>query len=269
MESVANPSVTGSTRRLPGHAVHVLKFGSSILAGPQDYPVVAAMIGRKVACGRRVVVVASAMGDTTDSLLAAARSVAPALPDRLMGALLATGEEASVALLTLALADRGVRAMGFNTGRLPIRTQGSLCDADPVGVDAVQIRAMLASHDAVVFPGFVGVDVTGVPSLLGRGGSDLTALFLGDVLGAAEVRLVKDVDGIFPVDPRRSQGPGPRGRQAPCSRLTWAEARTIGGGVVQSKAIDFAEHRKLDFRVTGLTGKGTRIGRRGRWEVAP
>ena len=277
MESVLKRSVRGVPHGLPRDPVHVLKFGSSVLAGPQDYPVVAEMIGHKVARGRAVVAVVSAMGDTTDSLLAAARSVAPALPDRLMGALLATGEETSVALLTLALAGRGVRAVGFNTWRLPIRTQGSLCDADPVAVDAAQIRATLASHDAVVLPGFVGLDVTGVPSLLGRGGSDLTALFLGDALGAAEVRLVKDVDGIFPVDPRR-RGPGPHlcdgpdarpaEGQAPCSQLTWAQARTIGGGVVQSKAIDFAERRKLDFRVTGLTGQGTRVGRPGRWAAA-
>ena len=279
MESVLTRSVPIAPHDLPGDPVHVLKFGSSVLAGPRDYPVVAEMIGRKVARGRVVVAVVSAMGDTTDSLLAAARSVAPALPDRLMGALLATGEEASVALLTLALSGRGVRAVGFNSWRLPIRTKGSLCDADPVGVDAAQIRATLASHDAVVFPGFVGVDVMGAPSLLGRGGSDLTALFLGDVLGAAEVRLVKDVDGIFPADPHRGRGSGPHpydgpdvrpaDDQTPCSQLTWAQARAIGGGVVQSKAIDFAERRKLDFRVTGLTGEGTRVGRPGRWEAAP
>ena len=277
MESALKRSIRGAPHHLPGSPVHVLKFGSSVLAGPQDYPVVAEMIGRKVARGRAVVAVVSAMGDTTDSLLAAARSVAPALPDRLMGALLATGEEASVALLTLALAGRGVRAAGFNSWRLPIRTQGSLSDADPVAVDATQIRATLASHDAVVFPGFVGVDATGVPSLLGRGGSDLTALFLGDALGAAEIRLIKDVVGIFSVDPRLGGGTGPHpcdGPEAhpaegqnPCSRLTWAQARSIGGGVVQSKAIDFAEHRKLDFRVTGLTGKGTRVGRPARWEA--
>ncbi len=277
MESALKRSARAAPHRFPGDAVHVLKFGSSVLAGPQDYPVVAEMIGRKVARGSAVVAVVSAMGDTTDSLLAAARSVARILPDRLMGALLATGEEASVALLTLALAGRGVRAAGFNSWRLLIRTQGSLSDADPVAVDAAQIRATLASHDAVVFPGFVGVDATGVPSLLGRGGSDLTALFLGDALGAAQVRLVKDVDGIFPVDPRLGGGSDPHPydgpeacpaeSQNPCSRLTWAQVRAIGGGVVQSKAIDFAEDRKLDFQVTGLTGKGTRVGRPGRWEA--
>ena len=276
----------GRARRSPPAGIHVLKFGSSVLAGPGDYPVVAGAIGREVARGRKVVAVVSAMGDTTDSLLAAARSVTPAAHDRLMGALLATGEEASVALLTLALAAKGIPAAGLNAWRLPLRTRGSLREADPVAVDTARIRAMLASHDVVIFPGFVGVDVTGVPSLLGRGGSDLTALFLADALGAEAVRLVKDVDGIFPSDPRRLAGAGshrhgtprplrqggtgerPPAGQEPYSTLTWSQAQEIGGAVVQSKAIDFAERRGLAFRVTGLTGKGTTVGGRGPWQTA-
>ncbi len=286
MEAALKLGASAAPRGASGGDIHVLKFGSSILACPEDYPLVAETIGHEVARGRKVVAVVSAMGDTTDSLLAAARSVAPASPDPLTAALLATGEEASVALLTMALAGRGVRAVGFNAWRLPVRTRGSLRDADPVAVDAAQIHGALANHEAVVFPGFVGVDVTGVPSLLGRGGSDLTALFLGDALGAAEIRLVKDVDGIFPADPRLTAGPeshpasqrgslhacGPDARpalrQAPYSELTWSQARTIGGGVVQSKAIDFAERRGLAFRVTGVAGKGTRVGKPGRWAAA-
>ena len=284
----------GRARCSPPGDIHVLKFGSSVLACPDDYPVVAEVIGREVACARKVVAVVSAMGDATDSLLAAARSVTPASHDRLMGALLATGEEASVALLALALAAKGVPAAGLNAWRLPVRTRGSLSDAEPVAVDTARIRAMFASHDVVIFPGFIGVDVTGVPSLLGRGGSDLTALFLADALGAEVVRLVKDVDGIFPSDPRGFAGAGsrrdgapgshrdgilhppyrgstderPPAAHEPYSTLTWSQAQEIGGAVVQSKAIDFAERRGLAFRVTGLTGKGTTIGERGPWQTA-
>lgn len=286
MEAALALGVPAAPRGASTGDIHVLKFGSSVLARPEDYPVVAEMIEQQVARGRKVIAVVSAMGDTTDSLLAASRSVAPASPDRLTGALLATGEEASVALLTIALAGRGVRAVGFNAWRLPLRTRGSLHDADPVAVDAAQIHGALANHDTVVFPGFVGVDVTGAPSLLGRGGSDLTALFLGDAMDAAEVRLVKDVDGIFPADPSLAAGPasrlsgqggpldsgGPEARPAfhpaPYSRLTWSQARAIGGGVVQSKAIDFAERRGLVFRVTGLTGMGTSVGTPGRLAAA-
>ena len=278
MEAALKLRARGRARCSRPADIHVLKFGSSVLACPEDYPVVAAVIGREVARGRKVVAVVSAMGDTTDALLSAARSVAAAPHDRLMGALLATGEEASVALLTLALAAKGVPAAGVNAWRLPVRTRGSLRDADPVAVDTGQIRAMFASHDVVIFPGFVGVDVTGVPSLLGRGGSDLTALFLADALGAEAVRLVKDVDGIFPSDPRRlsgavshrrgGAGERPPGGPEPYSTLTWSQAQEIGGAVVQSKAIDFAERRGLAFRVTGLTGKGTNVGERGPWQTA-
>lgn len=279
MEAALKLRARGRAPCSPPGDIHVLKFGSSVLARPEDYPAVARAIGREVTRGRKVVAVVSAMGNTTDSLLAAARSVTPESPDRLMGALLATGEEASVALLTLALAAERVRAVGFNAWRLPLRTRGSLRDADPVAVDTTRIHAVLGDHDAIVFPGFVGVDETGVPSLLGRGGSDLTALFLGDALGAAEIRLVKDFDGIFPADPRCGRGSGGPHQtsgsgvrtavsRSACPTLTWCQARTIGGGVVQPKAIDFAELRGLGFRVTGLSGKGTSVGRPRRWQVA-
>lgn len=244
-----------------GDRIAVLKFGSSVLACPRDYTGAAEVIAAQVAGGRKVVAVVSAMGETTDSLLSAARSVTPVPSDTMLGALLATGEEASVALLSLALAARGVCAVGFNASRVPLRTSGALQDADPVFVDAGQIRAAFRTRDAVVFPGFIGVDMTGVASVLGRGGSDLTALFLGDALNAAEIRLIKDVDGIFPSDPRN------RSALEPFRELSWDHAREIGGGVVQRKAIDFAERRGLRFRVTGLTGEGTSIGARVGWPV--
>lgn len=258
MEAAA--TIDGPPRELPCGTgrLHVLKFGSSVLARPQDYLRVAEMIESEVARGDKVVAVVSAMGGTTDSLLAAARSVTPAPPDTLIGALLATGEEASVALLVLALAARGVRATGFNAWRLPLRTRGPVHDADPVSVDAERIRAVLRSHDAVAFPGFIGVDATGVPSVLGRGGSDLTALFLGHALEPAEVRLVKDVGGIFPSDPRVTGGDHPGATPLPA--LSWAQARAIGGRVVQAKALDFAQRRRLRFRVVGLDGAGTAVG---------
>lgn len=237
-------------------SIRVLKFGSSILSSPAAYRSVAREVRTEVAGGAKAVVVVSAMGATTDSLLACARAVAASPPDSLLSALLATGEEASVALLAIALMAVGVPAMGLPSWRVPIHTRGALRDADPVDVDAQAIFAALETHDAVVLPGFVGLDATGTPSLLGRGGSDLTALFLGHVLGALEVRLVKDVDGIYPADPKRFAG------MAPLARATWEEARRIGGDVVQSKALAYAERHVLDFRVAAPGGKGTWVGGR-------
>ncbi len=237
-------------------SIHVLKFGSSILTGPVAYRSVAEEVRAEVAGGAKAVVVVSAMGGTTDSLLAYARAVAPSPPDSLIGALLATGEEASVALLAIALMAAAVRARSLPSWRVPIHTRGALGDADPVHVDAEAIIAALESHDAVVLPGFVGLDATGASSLLGRGGSDLTAVFLGHMLGATEVRLVKDVDGIYPVDPKRFPG------TEPLSRATWDEARSVGGGIVQDKALAYAERHILGFRVASPGGRGTLVGGR-------
>lgn len=256
-------AAAGTSVPSPEGPLVVLKFGSSVLSRPKDYLRAAEVVAAEVGRGRRVVAVVSAMGETTDSLLSAARSVTPAPPDSLIGALLATGEEASVALLVLAMAARQVRATGFNAWRVPVRTRGPLDDADPVSVDAALLRRTLRTHDAVAFPGFIGVDATGVPSVLGRGGSDLTALFLGHALGAAEVRLVKDVGGVFPSDPAGHLGGHSRAgaaRPTPFATLTWGQARAIGGGVVQPKALDFAARRRLRFRVVGLDGAGTLIG---------
>lgn len=237
-------------------SIHLLKFGSSILASPVDYGSVAEEVRREVADGVKAVVVVSAMGGTTDSLLASARTVASSPPDSLIGALLATGEEASVALLVIALVAAGVPALGLPSWRVPIHTRGTLRDADPVDVDTDAIIAALESHDVVVVPGFVGLDATGAPSLLGRGGSDLTALFLGHVLGATELRLIKDVDGIYPADPKHVAG------VAPLSRATWDEVRGVGGVVVQNKALAYAERHALGFRVAPLGGTGTLVGGR-------
>ena len=247
----------------------VLKFGSSVLRRPGDYPRVARTIGAEVARDHKVVVVASAMGSATDALVATARQVSAEPPDRLLGALLATGEEASVALLSLALAERGIATRSFTPWQLPVRTRGALMHADPVAVDAGRIRDALGTHDAVILPGFIGMDPTGVPSLLGRGGSDLTALFLGHALGAAEIRLVKDVNGIYPADPRRPAGSVASAhrngdsepvRLRPFRALACHRVRAIGGDVVQPRALDFAEERGISFRVTGLGGRGTTIG---------
>ena len=235
-------------------ALRVLKFGSSVLAHPGLYRRAAEEIRAEVAGGCKVVAVVSAMGKTTDQLLAAAGAVTETPADAHLAALLGTGEEASAALLAVALDATGVSVCAFTRTTIPIRTRGPLQDADPVDVDADRILSVLEPVDVVVFPGFVGVDAAGTPSLLGRGGSDLTALFLGHALGAAEIRLVKDVDGIFPGDPRQKPGTGP------FAYLSWEGARRIGGSVVQEKAVAFAARHGLGFRVAAPGGRGTWVG---------
>jgi len=241
----------GVPRSLP---VVVLKFGSSVLSQPEGYRRAADEVRKGVACRKRVVAVVSAMGSTTDRLLEAARSLAPTTPLALLSQLLATGGEASVALLCIPLTSTGVNAVSLPTEQFGLRTHGALSDANPVAADTSTLAAALATHDVVVLPGFVGRDASGAPSLLGRGGSDLTALFLGDALDASEVRLVKDVDGVYSEDPKSDED------ALVLTHATWDEVRRIGGGVVQEKAISFAERRGRGFRVSSVGGRGTWVG---------
>ncbi len=234
---------------------YVRKYGSSVLSGPEGYRKAAREIARETARGSRIVAVVSAMGRTTDRLLAAARELGPDADDELVGALLATGEEESALLLAIALAEAGVSAAQVPCSKIPLRTRGRLLDADPVYVQADRLYALLSRHRAVVVPGFVGRDVeTGRVSLLGRGGSDLTALCLGAALRAREICLVKDVDGVYPVDPRRVS------TKRALTRTSWEMVRRVGGGVVQHKALDYARSQALGFRVAALGGKGTWVG---------
>lgn len=233
----------------------VLKFGSSLLADAGGFRVAAGEVAREVASGHRVLAVVSAMRGTTDRLIEAAGALGERPGDALLSSLLRTGEDASVVLLTIALTGAGLSAHGIGAEALSLRTRGPLRDAEPVEVDVARLVAALGAHDAVVVPGFVGRDASGAPSLLGRGGSDLTALFLASRLDAREVRLVKDVDGVHPVDPRAS----PHATE-PLGSASWAEVARVGNGVVQDKALRFAEAHGLAFRVAAPGGRGTRVG---------
>jgi homoserine dehydrogenase len=243
-----------------GGAIHlgpvtVLKFGSSLLCGNEGFEHAVDEISRELARGHRVVAVVSAMKGTTDRLLSDARGLSRKPAQRLLSVLLRTGEDASVALLGIALVQVDLNAHVLTAEELRLRTTGPLHDADPDGVDLDRLVSCLRAHDVIVVPGFAGTDREGHPSLLGRGGSDLTALYLGERLGAEEVRLVKDVDGVYPHDPNAGGVPC-----EPLESTTWREVERIGNGVVQPKALHFAERCGLSFRVAAVAGAGTWVG---------
>ncbi len=235
--------------------IAVLKFGSSLLGGAGGFERVVEEIGREISLGRRVLAVVSAMKGTTDRLLRDALGLSDRPPRRLLTTLLRTGEDASVAMLGIALVQQDVNAHVLTSEELGLQTTGPLDDAYPIGVDLARVVSCLRAHDVTVVPGFVGTDTSGHPSLLGRGGSDLTALFLAESLCAEEVRLLKDVDGVFPTDPGTSLV-----EQVALRRATWSEVGRVGNGVVQPKALDFAERAGLEFRVAAMAGRGTTVG---------
>lgn len=224
----------------------VLKFGSSVLRAPEHLGDAVHEIYRHVRGGRRVVAVVSALGATTDRLLEGVD--VDRTDPRDVAELLATGEAESVELVTSALTTAGIPARGLERTELGLFTTGERLDAHPEHVDADRLRGWFERYAVLVVPGFVGVHHRGGTSLLGRGGSDLTALFLADALDAP-CTLLKDVPGVFAWDPARPGAAPPRYRT-----ITFADAQRLDGELLQRKALGFAAVRQRPFRV-GACGR--------------
>ena len=233
----------------------VLKFGSSVLRSENDLPTAVHEIYRWWRDGYQVVAVVSAFGNTTDELTQRALSVCEQPDDGLVAALLATGEATSSVLLGLALNRSGIPARVLDAEQAGLGTEGPVLDANLTSVDTGCLFRVLKTG-VVVLPGFVGRSRSGKTTLLGRGGSDLTALFLAQRLGGT-CRLIKDVDGLYTSDPNSQSGPS----AARFARVSYATAARVGGAVVQRKAIEFAEHERLRFSVSSIGScRATEVG---------
>lgn len=224
----------------------VLKFGSSVLVSPADIPEVVSEIYRIVRTGRRVVAVVSAFAGVTDRMLAEAECAGAAHDNINAPAYVALGEETSAALLALACDRAGLCAIGLKSGELGIVAEGDPLDASPSGFRESVLSRALRTHDVAIVPGFVASDTLGRTLLLGRGGSDLTAVFLGEKLGAERVRLVKDVDGVYESDP------AVKASARRFARIDWNSARQVAGQLIQPKAIHFAAARHLTVEVGSI-----------------
>lgn len=221
----------------------VMKFGSSVLSGPVDAPAVASDIYAEVRHGRRVVAVVSAFAGETDRLLAEARSLGLPHDNPLLPAYVVQGEERAAALTAIACDRIGLGATTLSVRDLGFVAEGPPEHARPVALDPRALFAALKQHEVVVVPGFGALSAAGDVVLLGRGGSDLTALFLAAELGLGHVQLVKDVDGLYDRDPNAD----PAARRY--DQASWAEAKALGGELVQPDALDLAEARRLRVEV--------------------
>ncbi|MEQ1570391.1 MAG: hypothetical protein ABMA64_32450 [Myxococcota bacterium] len=215
----------------------VLKFGSSVLRTAADLPVAVDEVYRWYREGHRVVAVVSAFAGETDALVRAAATYGDASAPDVVASLIGTGEARSAALLTLALEQAGVPTALLDAGRLGLCTTPGL-HATPVALDT---SGWPDGPPVLVAPGFVGRDDRGRPTLLGRGGSDRTAVWLAAHLGA-RCRLIKDVDGVYDRSP---DAPGAR-RYA---TLSWADALKSGSEVVQPDALALAAERGVALEV--------------------
>ncbi len=224
----------------------VRKYGGSSLATVDRLKEVAADLRRARDRGHRLVVVVSAMGDTTDDLVALARQASADPPRRELDMLLSVGERITASLLAMALADAGCPAVSLTGSQCGIITDTSHSDARIIEVRGDRVREALARGQTVVVAGFQGVSLAREITTLGRGGSDTTAVALAAALGAVRCEILKDVDGVMTADPSRV----PDARLI--ERLTWDEMAMLaaaGCGVVHLRAVEYAARHGVEIVV--------------------
>ncbi len=240
-------------------ALIVQKYGGTSVGSLTLIRNVAARVAALQDRGHAVVVVVSAMGDETDRLLELARDLVPAPAPRELDALLATGEQVSVALLAMALCARGVEARSFTGAQAGIRTTPLHGKARIQSIDVRRLRNELAARHVPVVAGFQGEDAAGDITTIGRGGSDTTAVALAVALQADECQILTDVDGVFTTDPRMV-------REARClDRLSFEEMLELAGQgsrVLHLRAVEFARKYTMPLRVASAFHEcaGTLIG---------
>lgn len=239
-------------------ALIVQKYGGTSVRDPQRIEQVAEKVIASRKRGDDVVVVVSAMSGETDRLLALARSICPRPNPRELDVLLATGEQVTIALLSLALDKRGCAARSYTGAQAQILTDSAYNKARIRDIDAARVRRDLAEGRVVVVAGFQGVDEHGHITTLGRGGSDTTAVALAAALKADECQIFTDVDGVYTTDPRVV----PAARRL--RRITFEEMlemASLGSKVLQIRSVEFAGKYNVPLRVlsTFQEGEGTLI----------
>jgi aspartate kinase len=219
-------------------ALIVQKFGGSSVANIERIQNVARRVARTVDAGNQVVVVLSAMGDTTDDLIALARQITPYPSEREMDMLMTTGEQQSVALLAIALQTMGYKAVSLTGEQAGIRTDRVYGRAKILSIDSVRLERELAAGKIVIVTGFQGVDSLGEIHTLGRGGSDTSGVALAIGLDADFCEIYTDVDGVYTADPRIV----PEAHKLPeISFDEMLEMSSLGAGVLQPRSVEVAK----------------------------
>ncbi len=236
----------------------VQKYGGTSVGTPERIGAVADRVIDYCRRGHQVVVVVSAMSGETDRLLGLAQQITESPDLREQDMLLATGEQVTIALLTMALQQRGQAARSYTGPQVPIRTDSAYGKARIEAIDPDRVRADLATGHVVVVAGFQGVDDQGHITTLGRGGSDTTAVALATVLQADECQIFTDVDGVYTTDPRVVSDAR---RLARITFEEMLEMASLGSKVLQIRAVEFAGKYNIPLRVLSsfTEGEGTLI----------
>ena len=216
----------------------VKKFGGTSVADKDRIFNVAKRCIRDYEAGNDVVVVLSAMGKYTDELIAKAKDINPNPPKREMDMLFTIGEQMSVSLMAMAMAQLGVRAVSLNAFQVPRRTTSAYGNARLKKIDTERIRRELDDRKIVIVTGFQGVNKYDDYTTLGRGGSDTTAVALAAVLHADACEIYTDVDGVYTADPRLV----PTARKLESiSYDEMLDLAALGAGVLHSRSVELAK----------------------------
>jgi len=231
-------------------ALIVHKYGGTSMGSTERIRNVARRVAKWARAGHQMVVVPSAMSGETNRLLALAKELAPPKPAREhareLDMLAATGEQASSALLAIALQAEGVPAVSYAGWQVPIRTDDAYTKARVESIDDTRVRADLTAGKVVIITGFQGVDADGNITTLGRGGSDTSAVAVAAALKAAECLIYTDVDGVYTTDPRIV--PEAR-RMTTVSFEEMLEMASLGSKVLQIRSVEFAGKYRVPLRV--------------------
>ena len=224
----------------------VKKFGGSSVKDKEHIMNVAKRCIEDYRDGHDVVVVLSAMGDSTDDLIALAKSINPRAPKREMDMLMSTGEQVSVALMSMAMAGMGVPSISLNAFQVPMETNSRYSSAKLKSIGTDRIMSELENRRIVIVTGFQGLNRFGDVTTLGRGGSDTTAVALAAALHADKCEIFTDVDGVFTTDPRVV----PTARKL--DEITYdemLELASLGAKVLHNRSVELAKKYNVQLVV--------------------
>jgi aspartate kinase len=237
----------------------IQKYGGTSVGNIERIKAVAERVKGWSNRGDQILVVVSAMSGETDRLIALAKEIQERPSPREMDVLLSTGEQVTIALLSMALERLGCPAKSYTGGQVRIRTDSAHSKARIHDIDGARVKADLEAGRIVIVAGFQGVDDEGNITTLGRGGSDTSAVAMAAALHADECQIYTDVDGVYTTDPRIE----PRARKL--DHITFEEMlemSSLGSRVLQIRAVEFAGKYRVPLRVLSSfgEGKGTLIG---------
>ncbi|MBT7953322.1 MAG: aspartate kinase [Gammaproteobacteria bacterium] len=239
-------------------ALIVQKFGGTSVGSIERIQAVADKVIKSRKQGHQIVVVVSAMSGETDRLLGLSGEISSQVSKRELDVLLSTGEQVTIALLSMALEAKGCAAESFTGGQVCILTDSVHSKARIMEIDAQRVSKALEDEKVVVVAGFQGIDADGNITTLGRGGSDTTAVALAAALEAQECHIYTDVDGVYTADPRIVNMARRIDRIAYEEML---EMASLGSKVLQIRSVEFASKYNVSLRVLSSfeEGPGTLI----------